>query len=137
MKRIKKKNLLFGLCLLVAFVLWTLLVRFVDVQAIGPQDSVVGFATLNGFVHNLTGANMTLYTVTDWLGLVPFGFVAGFWLLGLYQWITRKKLTKVDSSILVLGSQQKESFLTRKIFPLRNFLYFFLYKSARCIIIGK
>ena len=103
MKQINKKKLLTGLCLLAAFVLWTILLCFVDVQTIGPQESAVGFATLNRFVHNLTGAHMTLYTVTDWLGLVPFAFAAGFGLLGLWQWISRKKLCKVDSSILVLG----------------------------------
>ena len=44
-----------SLCLLVAFVAWTLLVRFVDVEAIGPQGSSVGFAALNQFVHGATG----------------------------------------------------------------------------------
>lgn len=103
MKTINRKNLVVGLCLLASFVLWTVAVRFVDVQTIGPAESAVGFATLNGFVHNLTGVNMTLYTITDWLGLVPFAFVAGFGVLGLCQWIGRKKLTKVDGNILALG----------------------------------
>ena len=69
----KKSRILFfvGASLLATFVLWTVLIRFVDVQAIGPEGSSVGFATLNGFVHELTGVNWLLYTVTDWLGLVP------------------------------------------------------------------
>ena len=46
---------------------------------------------------------MTLYTITDWLGLVPVGFAVGFALLGLIQWMKRKKLLKVDYSILALG----------------------------------
>ena len=46
---------------------------------------------------------MSLYTITDWLGLVPLAFVMGFALLGLVQWIKRKYLLKVDYSILVLG----------------------------------
>jgi len=46
---------------------------------------------------------MTLYVITDWLGLVPFGFVIGFAFWGLMQWITRKSLLSVDFSILVLG----------------------------------
>jgi undecaprenyl-diphosphatase len=46
---------------------------------------------------------MTLYTITDWLGLVPFAFVIGFALLGLIQWVTRKSILKVDYSILTLG----------------------------------
>jgi undecaprenyl-diphosphatase len=63
----------------------------------------VGFATWNRFVHDLTGVHMPLYTVTDWLGLVPFVFVLGFAVLGLVQWIKRKSILKVDGSILALG----------------------------------
>ena len=89
--------------LLSAFVLWTLLVLFVDVRAIGPEGSSVGFAALNGFVHELTGVNWLLYTVTDWLGLVPIALALGFAILGLAQLIKRKSLWKVDYNILSLG----------------------------------
>lgn len=92
-----------AICLLAVFLLWTAAVRFVDVQIIGPQGSCVGFATVNRFVHDLTGVHRTLYTLTDWLGLVPFGFAMGFALLGLRQWIQRKHLSKVDGDILILG----------------------------------
>jgi undecaprenyl-diphosphatase len=88
----------------VAFVLWTVLVRFVDVRAIGPELSSVGFAALNGFVHELTGVNWLLYTATDWLGLVPIAVALGFAVLGLVQLINRKSLRKVDHSILALGA---------------------------------
>ena len=90
--------------MLIAFVMWTVAIRFIDVQAIGPQGSSVGFATINQFVQNLTGVHMSLYTITDWLGLVPLVFVIGFALLGLIQWIKRKHLLKVDYNILILGS---------------------------------
>ena len=46
---------------------------------------------------------MSLYTITDWLGLVPIGFIIGFGILGLCEWIKRRKLFKVDCSILTLG----------------------------------
>ena len=101
----KKNSRLFwvGAGLLAVFVLWTVLIRFVDVEAIGPRQSSVGFATLNGYIHNLTGVNMSLYIITDWLGLVPIGVAFGFAILGLVQWIKRKSLLKVDRSILTLG----------------------------------
>ena len=89
--------------MLLAFLLWTVAIQIVDVEAIGPQESSVGFATINQFVHNLTGVHMSLYTITDWLGLVPLTFVIGFALLGLIQWIKRKHLLKVDYNILILG----------------------------------
>ena len=102
----KKKQIL-RLCLaagfLVAFLTWTWLLGFVDVMAIGPRGSAVGFATLNGFVHNALGVNMTLYHITDWLGLVPIAVAFGFAVFGLIQWIKRKSLLKVDRDILILG----------------------------------
>lgn len=100
----KTKGLFFlGVGLLVAFVVWTVLVRFVDVQAIGPRESSVGFATLNGYVHSLTGVNMSLYVITDWLGLVPIGVAFAFAILGLVQWIRRKSFLRVDRTLLLLG----------------------------------
>ena len=89
--------------LLGAFLLWTVAVRCVDVKAIGPLGSKVGFATVNRFVHDLTGVHMPLYILTDWLSLIPLGFAIGFACLGMVQWIRRKHLLKVDRSILVLG----------------------------------
>ena len=103
MKKETKKNFGIAAILLGAFVVWTAAVRLVDVQPIGPQGSAVGFATINGWVHSLAGVHMSLYTVTDWLGLVPIGAAMGFALLGLIQWIKRKHLRQVDYSIIVLG----------------------------------
>ena len=99
----KKRNFCIALLLLAAFVLWTVGICVVDVQKIGPEGSAVGFATVNGYFHALTGVNMQLYTLTDWLGLVPVGFSLGFALLGLAQWLGRKSILKVDRSILLLG----------------------------------
>ena len=103
MKNTDKKRIFVGAGFLAAFVLWTVLVSFVDVRAIGPNGSSVGFAALNGYVHKFTGVNFHLYTITDWLGLVPIGVAFGFAVLGLVQWIKRKSLLKVDRSLLALG----------------------------------
>ena len=103
-KEKSQKVLLSGIAMVVLFILWTVAISLIDVQPIGPQNSSVGFATLNGFIHSLTGVHMAIYTVTDWLGLIPLCFILGFALLGLIQLIKRKSLFKVDSSILVLGA---------------------------------
>lgn len=103
MKKENKRYLIISICMLIAFLLWTTAIQFIDVQPIGPRQSSVGFATLNRFVHNLTGVNMFLYTITDWSGLVPIVFALGFAILGFVQWIKRKHIAKVDYSILVLG----------------------------------
>lgn len=98
------KKLCLAAGLFAAFIVWTAAVRTVDVRPIGPQNSSVGFAALNRFFHDLTGVHMTLYTLTDRLGLVPAGICTGFGALGLVQWIRRKSLLKVDRSLLALGS---------------------------------
>ncbi len=101
------KNNKFNLCIsigfLLVFIVWTLLICFVDVRAVGPNDSMVGFATINLHFHKLIGVNMSLYVITDWLGLVPIFFVASFAVFGLVQWIKRKQISKVDYDILALG----------------------------------
>ena len=65
----QKRKFWIAIGFLMSFALWTGAVRFIDVQAIGPRESAVGFAALNGFVHSLTGVHMTLYTNTN--GTIP------------------------------------------------------------------
>ena len=103
MKKKNTKILSAALGTLAAFALWTVLLRFVDVQPIGPDGSRVGFASINGAFHALTGVHWTFYTLTDWLGLVPIGIAFGFAVLGLVQLLRRKSLLKVDRDILLLG----------------------------------
>lgn len=103
MKKEKLKKLYISISMLTAFILWTSAICFIDVKAIGPNNSSVGFATVNAFVHRLTGVHMSLYHITDWLGLVPIFVAMCFALLGLVQLVKRRSLRKVDSDILILG----------------------------------
>ena len=92
-----------GPLLLAGFGIWTILVQTVNVQPIGPQGTAVGLASCNGWFHQLTGVHWTLYTLTDWLGLVPIAICLFFGTMGLAQLIRRKSLWKVDVDILLLG----------------------------------
>ena len=103
MKQRDKRGIISGTVLILAFVLWTLLIQTVDVQRVGVNGTNVGFAAANTWFHRLTGVHMGLYTVTDWLGLVPIAVCMGFGILGLTQWIRRKSIAKVDRDILLLG----------------------------------
>ena len=99
----EKRNLLAGAGLIGAFALWTVLIRWVDVQAVGQNGTKIGFADFNVRFHQLTGVHMTLYTITDWLGLVPIFICLCFGVLGLVQLIKRRSLLSVDPDILLLG----------------------------------
>ena len=92
-----------GILLLAGFVIWTILIMNVNVKPIGPEGTSVGFAALNGWFHQLTGTHMTIYTVTDWMGLVPVVVCMMFGFVGLFQWVRRRSLLKVDFDILSLG----------------------------------
>ena len=99
----EKRNLLMGVGLIAAFALWTVLIQCVDVQAVGQNGTKIGFADLNVWFHQLTGVHMTIYTITDWLGLVPIFICLCFGVLGLVQMIKRRSLLSVDPDILLLG----------------------------------
>ncbi len=101
-RRIHPK-LLTAILLLVIFTLWTLMLWLVDIRPVGPLDSAVGLGSINSWFHKLTGVNMTLYEITDWLGLVPIAIAFGFAVLGLCQWIRRKHLLRVDTDLWLLG----------------------------------
>ena len=98
-----KRDLLAGGGLIGAFVLWTVMIQYIDVQAVGQNGTRIGFAAFNVWFHQLTGVHMTIYTITDWLGLVPIIICLCFGILGLVQLIKRRSLLRVDPDILLLG----------------------------------
>ena len=104
MKEIRRKELLAGIMLLAAFALWTVLIRHIDVQNAGPNGTEIGFAAVNVWFHRLTGVHMVIYTITDWLGLIPIIICMCFGGLGFAQLVKRKSLLRVDSDILMLGA---------------------------------
>ena len=103
MKENGKKSLIIGSVFTIAFIVWTILIQTVDVQPVGQNRTDVGFATWNLWFHKLTGANMLLYTITDWLGLVPLFVCLIFAGMGFCQLLQRKNLFKVDADIIILG----------------------------------
>ena len=103
MKEQGSRSLWTGFSFVTVFAVWTALIKLVDVQDIGPMETAVGFATINGWFHKLTGVHMWLYTVTDWLGLIPVFVCLMFGGIGFVQLMQRKKLLKVDRDILLLG----------------------------------
>lgn len=98
----KKKAAAAGICFAL-FLLLIIVLKAVDVQAIGPEGSRIGLAQINAAIHEATGVRMGWYKITNYLGV--FSILVGlcFACLGLYQLIRRKSLLKVDREILILG----------------------------------
>ncbi len=85
------------------FVLFTLLVKKIDVQAIGPEASQVGFASINAKFHEMFGYNEFWYKFSERLGYAALAVCAAFALIGLLQFIKGKGLKAVDKKIIALG----------------------------------
>jgi undecaprenyl-diphosphatase len=103
MKEKGKKLLFIGLVFIAAFIIWTVLIQKVDVQPIGAEHTNIGFATLNAWFHQLTGVNMGIYVITDWLGLIPILICMIFGGVGFIQWIKRRSIFRVDYDLVLMG----------------------------------
>ena len=98
-----KRNFFISTILILLAVVFTILVKVVDVKQVGVNGTSIGFATVNQFVFESTHVNMIWYHITDWLGLVPIFMAMVYSLIGLVQLIKRKSLFKVDKEIIILG----------------------------------
>lgn len=103
MKKSGKRTLVIGIMLIIAFAVRTILIQMVDVQQVGLNGTDIGLATFNCWFHKLTGTNMPLYIITDWLGIVPLVICMIFATIGLIQLIKRRSLLQVDYDIIILG----------------------------------
>ena len=100
----KLKKFVPSLLLFVVFAIYTIIIKTVGVEPIGPLGSSVGFAAINGIVANLLPYNDLFYKLTKIIAAFAFLYIAGFALLGLIQLIKNKSLKKVDLSIYGMGA---------------------------------
>lgn len=98
-----KKNIIIAIVLTIISVVYTMLVKNVDVRKIGPNNSSVGFGALNESFKNLIGSSNAIYKISELLGYVILLLVIIYGCIGLYQLIKRKNILKVDREIIILG----------------------------------
>lgn len=101
--KMKKKSIIYAIIFTILALVFTVLIKIIDVKEVGPNASAVGFSTWNLAVHEMFGFNESLYKITEILGYIMFVFIAGYALVGFIQIIKRKSLFKVDRSIICLG----------------------------------
>lgn len=100
--KFRRRMLIAGL-IFTLFLLFTAAVWTVDVEPIGPAQSKVGFAAINGFVFRQLGESVLWYQITEWLGYIAMLVAFGFAVLGLWQWIKRKSIARVDRDLIAIG----------------------------------
>ncbi|MCR5666400.1 MAG: phosphatase PAP2 family protein [Eubacterium sp.] len=90
------------LILAIVFIVYTVLLKVVDVQAVGPNNSEVGFATFNTWVNKVVGANDLCYMISKYLGYLAIVIAIFFVILAVLQYVRSRDLAKVDLSLKVL-----------------------------------
>ena len=98
-----KKNKFLVILYIFFTILYIYLVKNIDVQAIGPNGTSVGFAKFNDSVRSLIGTNLNLYKISEYLGYIILLIAGIYALVGLLQLIKRKSIAKVDKEIYLLG----------------------------------
>lgn len=100
----KNKSTIFpGLIMIALFVVFTVLVKVLDVQPVGPDYSEIGFAGINLFFKEAIGIHMFWYKLTEGYGYLSILIMFLMALTGLIQLIKRKSIIKVDKELFVLA----------------------------------
>lgn len=97
MRRTLEKGFLSAVILLICYAVFTILVRFVDVRAIGPENSSVGFASLNSAVFNLLrGFHAKIYLISKIFGVLILLIAFCVLLIAVLQFVQGRSLQAVD-----------------------------------------
>ena len=102
-ENMKKPNFVKTIILALVTAVFSALVCLIDKAAIGPNETVVGFAKINGLFAKLFKYSPLLYMLTNLLGYFALLVCAFFGFIGLLQLIKGKSLKKVDRNIIALG----------------------------------
>ena len=62
----KNKLLIITIIMFCISIIYTILVKYIDVSIIGPESSSVGFSTINGYIRDLIGYNEIWYKIRRW-----------------------------------------------------------------------
>lgn len=101
--KLKKKNMIVSICLILLSVIYTVLVKIIDVNPIGPKNSNVGFSSLNKFVFNTIGKSNVWYNITEVFGIISILIAFFYALIGICKLFKKKNILKIDKEIIALG----------------------------------
>ena len=85
-------------------VIFTVLVKKVGVEAVGPLGSEIGFAKLNTTVFEMIGEHRIFDILSEILAVAAILTAAAFALKGAVQLVRKKSLFRVDLRLLCLGA---------------------------------
>lgn len=85
------------------FAVLIVVLRTVDVAAIGPEGTEIGLSAINGAVQSALPFQQPWYEISEILGTISLAVAAAFALAGCAQLVQRKSLKRVDRSLIELG----------------------------------
>jgi len=115
MKKSNKTNILLSISFFLIFIIYTLSVKFVDVDLIGNKLSPVGFSSLNEIFFNAfskvkydglfvdNSFQMICYNVSEILGYLALLVAVGFAVIGAFQLLNYRSIKKVNKNIYAVG----------------------------------
>ena len=102
----KRLYLLVPITLTVLFIIFTIIVKTVDVYYIAANNSNIGLYTINSnvkaWVESLNKMS-TMTKLSDGILIFSFVFPLVYLIVGIVQWIKRKSLKLVDPHLFVLA----------------------------------
>ena len=98
-----KKKLIASAVCFGLFLLLILLIKTVDVAAVGPEGTKIGLSKLNVAIHEMLGEHLGWYKITNILGYLAILIALCFAAIGGLQLIYRRSVLMVDREILLLG----------------------------------
>ena len=99
----EQRNFVIAGALFVVFLIFTLLVKVIDVKAIGPEGSKVGWAAINGFFMEKLPYKAGWYTLSKVLGYLIFVVMGFYAFTGAKKLVQGRSLKAVDRDIIMLG----------------------------------
>ena len=103
MQDTNKRNLYITAALFILFVIFTFAVSVIGVDAVGPEGTSVGFASLNQKFAQSHDYSSVWYAVTKILGVIAILICVFFAANGVLQLVSGKSLKKVSPKLLVLA----------------------------------
>ena len=100
----RKLSYALTIILLISFIVFTIIVKCVDVKSVGVDETKIGLSTFNLSIKDRTPYNESWYKLTKYLGYLWFvvcGIFAGY---GIYLFIKNKSLKKIDYKLYILFS---------------------------------
>ena len=96
-------SLISSACLSVMFVVFTLLVKFVDVAYVGMTGKEVGLSSFNRLVYESVDVSETFDKLGDVCMVLSILVVLFVVALGIYELVKNKSIKKVDKKIWSMG----------------------------------